>query len=148
MFPDRRFWLLSALWLTCGMLVGASLMSTYGMAQERAELASPKPVDAVVRSYEVIGLSVFVPPTIFKPVATSAANLASPPPTYSATSWNLVIRYIDNLGTEYVDAHQEGNGAQKLVESLVWNGPGTLKARLLQHLIDEKKIGPAKVQPK
>jgi hypothetical protein len=148
MFPDRRFWLISVLWLICGMLVGASLASTYGMAQERAELAAPKPIDAVIRSYEVIGLSVQTPSTIFKPVATPTANLASPPPTYSPTSWNLVIRYVDNLGTEYIDAHQEGTNAQKLIEYLVWGTSGPIKTRLLQHLIDEGKIGPAKVRSK
>jgi len=113
------------------------------LTQDRAELTHPRTVDATIRAYEIVGLSITTPATLFTPPSTT---LASPPPVRS--SWNLTIRYADNRGTEYVDVHTEGTDAPRLIRELVVApGSTSLDARLLQHLITEGKIGPARIVP-
>jgi len=108
-------------------------------AQERATLISPRPVDNTVRAYEVIGWTVNVLPTIT--AAKPGTAMASPRQWFLQFS----IRYIDNVGMEYVDTHTETSNADKLIAEMFDGKTGTVRARLLQHLIDEKKIPPARI---
>jgi hypothetical protein len=108
--------------------------------QERADLTRPRPVDATVRSYEIVGISITTPAGIFTP---PTGTYAAPP---RVQGWNLTIRYVDNVGTEYVDVHTEGSNASQLIRELVLApSPRSLPTRLLQHLITEGKIGPARI---
>jgi hypothetical protein len=110
------------------------------LAQDRADLVAPKPLTTTVRSYEITGLAVSLPPTF---AALPDGTLAQPAPP---SSWSLFIRYTDNLGLEHVDAHSLGTDGEKYVRALILApGAGTLAARLLQHLIDEGKIPAAKI---
>jgi hypothetical protein len=130
-----------------------------GLAVQRATVTAPKPIDGTVRSYEVIGVSVQVQPTIYKPPAVEP-TLATPQSFTQPTS--VTIRYIDNLGTQSVDVHTDqgplppGSAVpvalgsdpatvRALVEMIMSGTGGALRTRLLQHLIDEKKIPPARI---
>jgi hypothetical protein len=138
----------------CSFLVLTALLG-----QERATLLSPKAIDGTVRSYEVVGVSVQVQPTIYKPPAVTP-TLATPAVFIPPDS--VTIYYIDNLGTHYVDVHTylgppppgslvpavPGNDAatvRALVDLVMSGTGGSLRTRLLQHLIDEHKIPPARI---
>src|SRR5215471_13784120 len=124
------------------MICLALILATLAL-QERAVVVTPRAVDATIRAYEVIGFSVQTPSTIAP--AAAPGPRATPPPSLGPTVWVLSIRYVDNLGTEYVDTHNEGTGAQRLIETFIFGGVGSLRTRLLQHLSDEKKIPPARI---
>lgn len=120
------------------LIVGLALVV---LAQERAELVKPIQTDRTVRSYQITGFSVTLPPTIYKP---PTGPTAAPPPVGLVLA-NLSIRYVDNLGAESVDVHTDA-AADKLIRDLFLtplNGP--LYPRLLQHLISEGKIPAARV---
>lgn len=110
--------------------------------QERAVVTTPHPVDATVRSYEVIGMTVQLPPTIY--VAPTGGASRATAPLMNLTT--VTITYIDNVGTQYVDVHNETSGAAALIQAWLDGTGGSLRTRLLQHLIDEKKIPPARIQ--
>jgi len=110
-------------------------------AQERATVTTPKPVDATIRTFEITGFDVQIPSSIFKPMPVNP--FATAPPV-NLMQWNIAIRYVDNVGNQYIDIHSDTTGAPD-VYAHVFEGAGTLRTRLLQHLIDEKKIPPARI---
>jgi hypothetical protein len=129
------------------------------LAQDRALVTAPKPVDGTVRTFEVIGVSVQVQPTIYKPPAV-APMLATP--AMPVVPDSVTIRYVDNLGTQYLDVHtyvgpppsgslvsvmpgQDAATVRALADLVMSGAGGSLRARLLQHLIDEKKIPAARI---
>jgi hypothetical protein len=112
------------------------------LAQARATVLAPKAVDATIRAYEVIGLSVQTPATIY--TAPAGQTLATPSRGFNAVT--IAITYVDNRGTQYADVHTDTSGAAELLAAWFDSGGGALRERLLQHLIDEKKIPPATIQ--
>ena len=95
------------------------------LAQERATVLAPKAVDATIRSYEVIGLSVQLPPTIY--TAPAGQTLATPARGFNAVT--VMITYIDNLGTQYVDVHTDTSGAAELIRGYGSTVPAARCAR-------------------
>jgi hypothetical protein len=122
------------------LIVGLALVALAG--QERAELAKPIQTDRTVRSYQITGFNVTIPPTIYK--LSTAPSAGAPPVGMFLT--NLTIRYVDNLGTEAVDVHTDTDAAQ-LIRDLVLtsSSSGSVYARLLEHLIKEGKIPAARI---
>jgi hypothetical protein len=111
------------------------------LAQARAVVTTPKAVDATIRAYEVIGLSIQTPATIY--TAPAGQTLATPARGFNAVA--ITITYVDNRGTQYADVHTDTSGAAELLVAWFDSGGGALRERLLQHLIDEKKIPPARI---
>jgi hypothetical protein len=119
------------------IVVGLAVLA---LAQERAEVIKPIQIDHTVRTYQISGFAVTLPPTIYKPPTTPTVA----PPVLVVT--NLTIRYVDNLGTEAVDVHTD-DAAAKLIRDLIVapTASGTVTARLLQHLVGEGKIPAARI---
>jgi hypothetical protein len=111
------------------------------LGQARAIVIAPKAADATIRYYEVIGLSVQTPATIY--TAPAGQTLATPSRGFNAVT--IMITYVDNVGTQYADVHTDTSGAAELLAAWFDSGGGALRERLLQHLIDEKKIPPARI---
>jgi hypothetical protein len=111
------------------------------LSQARATVIAPKAADATIRVYEVIGLSIQTPATIY--TAPAGQTLATPSRGFNAVT--IMITYVDNLGTQYADVHTDTSGAAELLAAWFDSGGGALRERLLQHLIDEKKIPPSTI---
>jgi hypothetical protein len=111
------------------------------ISQARAIVIAPKAVDTTIRSYEVIGLSIQTPATIY--TAPAGQTLATP--ARGVTAVTIMITYVDNLGTQYADVHTDTSGAAELIAAWLDSAGAPVRERLLQHLIDEKKIPAAKI---
>jgi hypothetical protein len=116
-------------------------LAWFVLAQARAIVIAPKAVDTTIRSYEVIGVSIQTPATIY--TAPAGQTLAAPARGFNAAT--IMITYVDNLGTQYVDVHTDTSGAAELIAAWFDSAGAPVRERLLQHLIDEKKIPAAKI---
>jgi hypothetical protein len=116
-------------------------LAVLALGQERAEIVKPIPVDRTVRSYQITGFAVSLPPTIYTP---PTGPMAAPPSTLALVT-NLTIRYVDNLGTESVDVHTDADAAKLIRDLFLAPASGSVTARLLDHLIREGKIPAARV---
>lgn len=120
-----------------------TLLLALVLALAGAQRAVPlKPAANAPTSYEVTGITLNMPSTIFRPTGPRGANGAV---LSGLVQWNLTIRYVDNLGTEYTDVHQDTTGAEKVAREVLAPASTPLKERLLQHLIAEGKIPPARI---